>query len=148
MEKLLLIGAFLLLRYFITSSFKKKTNKPAKTSGKNKNLDDILGDFMKKLEQKAEPQATPITVSSDTHKAEADTPKKLDWQEVTTSRFAEKKQLLKHSDHDKISHANENMKTDEFYDSKEDESTFEFEEIDLRKAVLYKEILDRKYFTI
>jgi hypothetical protein len=40
------------------------------------------------------------------------------------------------------------MKTDEFYDSKEDESTFEFEEIDLRKAVLYKEILDRKYFMI
>lgn len=144
MEKLLLIGAFLLLRYFITSSFKKKTNKPAKTSGKNKNLDDILGDFMKKLEQKA----TPITVSSDTHKAEADTNKKLDWQEVTTSRFAEKKQLPKHSDYDKISHTNENMKTDEFYDSKEDESTFEFEEIDLRKAVLYKEILDRKYFMI
>lgn len=150
MEKLLLIGAFLLLRYLVTSIFKKNKNKPAnkpKKAKPNQNLDDILGDFMKQLEKKSEPKVQPVTVNSDNHKAEEDSHKKLDWQEVTTSKFASKKPMTKQSKFQKINIPKETMEPIEVLEVDE-ENTLDFEEIDLRKAVIYKEILDRKYFTI
>lgn len=147
MEKLLLLGAFLLIRHFVTSSFKKKNNNAPnaqKKSKPNKNLEDLLGGFMEELA----PKAKPIMANTDTHKAELDSAEQLDWQKVSTSKFTEKKQLLKHSDYNKVSHSNENIETIDVYEEEVNETSFELEEIDLRKAVLYKEILDRKYFTI
>lgn len=153
MGKAAAIIIFLVIRYLMAANKEKKKNLSTQTSSsekkKSKNLDDILGDFMKNIEQK---KPKHVLVNSDNHSAEEDTHKNIEWQDVETSHIQEKKQLLKHSDYKNISHRNENIiEVDDIYDEidkEETEEEFEFEEIDLRQAVLYKEILDRKYFTI
>lgn len=122
---------------------KKTKNTSAKKAKPKNNLDDILGDFMKQLEQKAEPKVKPITINADNHRAEDDSGKKLDWQKITTSKFADKKG----SNYKNISNSNNMEETIDIYD--EEESTaIDIGAIDLKQAVIYKEILDRKYFTI
>ena len=117
---------------------------------KTKSLDDILGDFMNELEGK---KSKKVFVK-DVHTAEDDSAIDIDWQDVETSQIIEKKRLLKHSDYANINYsttdASEIDDVNKFsvIDSDFDSENNILEEIDLRKAVLYKEILDRKYFSV
>lgn len=128
----------------INKSKKENPGAPKKRKAK-KNLDDVLGDFMKQLENKNKPKPEKVLVNTDMHKAESDKGP-LDWQKVSTSKFKEKKQLLNHSDYKNISHHNNQAETIDAYNQVEEE--FEFIEVDLQKAVIYNEILNRKYFSI
>lgn len=149
----MIIGAFYLIRAFFSNKKKNAEKRNLQTGAavsnkkKNKTLDDIFGDFMNEINQKKEVPKT-IVSNKDTHKAEADTHKKLNWQNVTTSKFEEKEQLIKHSDYKNISHSD--MEDKPYVPTKveDDFEINELEQIDLRKAILYKEILERKYFTI
>lgn len=125
-----------------TGSPKTRTAKKKKS----KSMDDILGDFLKELEGKKEKKPKDILIR-EMHKAEDDSDKDINWQDVQKSQIKQKKQLIKHSDYSNISHRNTNIKK-VITEKIEPETVQEFEEIDLRKAILYKEILERKYFSI
>ncbi len=157
MEKGLLILLFLVVRFLISAYKKQKTTPtpttPSKTT-KPKGLDDVLGDFMKELEKKKStkeivPKTSTVLSNTDKHKA-ADDSRKLDWQTVDKTHLKSKEQLLKHSDYKDISHHNENVDTINSYKVEEDfeDLSLDFDEIDLRKVIIYKEIIDRKYFTV
>ena len=157
MEKGLLIFLFLVAR-FLFSAYKKSKQKQApqpSTSSettKPKGLDDILGDFMKELEKKNSkknvPKAVPVFTNTDKHKAEDDSHKEIDWQNINRTKIESKEQLLKHSDYKNISYHNENVSQIKTSEEESEDFSLDFEEINLRKAIIYKEILDRKYFTV
>lgn len=140
---------FILFKIYTWISKANAKNAEKTTSNKSKpkkSMEDILGDFMKQIEQKAESLVKPESLNTDSHKAESDTHKKLDWQKVGTSKFAEKKLSFKHSNYKNISNSNNAIDVIDIYD--EAATVIEIEEIDLKQAVIYKELLDRKYFTI
>ena len=150
MGKVILIG-FILFRLFLAYSKyqSKNANKPKKKAApKSKALD--FDELIKQFEQKTSPKPKPATISSsDSHRAEEDSGKKLDWQNVRTSSIKEKEQLLKHSNYSNTSHRNVNVEKIEIVKkSVLQKPSILDEEIDLRKAVIYKEILERKYFSI
>lgn len=153
MEKILLIVGFLLLRYFLTrkKDTKKQANSPTprsnKPAEKSKNIEDIFGDFMRELKQEPVPRTQAKTVAKQTnrdyHRAEEDSNKKLDWQKVVKAK-TEKKMTFQ--DYSKVSHSNIVDKPLEVAEIVV--ASKNVIEIDLRQAVLYKEILERKYFSV
>ena len=155
MEKILLIVGFLLLRYFLTAKKdnKKKANSPApkssQTTEKPKNIEDIFGDFMKEIKEQNSPQTQAKTVSKpsnrDFHRAEEDSNKKLDWQQVVKAKASKEKKMT-FQDYAKVSHSN--IKDEPLEVAKIDVATKNVVQIDLKQAILYKEILERKYFTV
>lgn len=148
MEKFIIIAAFLLIRYLLKSNSdktKQKKSAPKKvaaptpqpvTSPKpaNKNLDDIFGDFLKEIKKDATPEPKPLMKT-------AETKQKLDWQEVVTSK---NKNISTDYVKPKSKIRTEEMEVMPIEDT---HSTI-LDDFDLKKAVLYKEILERKYFTI
>jgi len=136
-----------IILWFVKGDSKK--NKTKKTvSKKTQSLDDILGDFMKNIENKKEPK-TQTVLSKKLHTAEDDSHKKIEWQDVDHTQIKQKKQLLKHSDYKNISHHNKNvLKVEELEDPDDILNDLDLTEIDLKKAVIYKEILERKYFSV
>lgn len=134
---------------WINKSKKENTNKrSAKAPKKTQSLDDILGDFMKQIEQKTDPKPKEILVK-DIHKAEEDTGKQIDRQAVQKTNIKEKEQLLNRDDYKNISYRNKNIEIDKIDENDENSSSINIlKKIDLRQAVLYKEILDRKYFSV
>ncbi len=150
MEKILIILAFIVIRWLLSANKEKKKNKaktPKEVSAPKKSVEDIFGDFMEEVNKKKNPQPV-FTTNTDTHKAEEDTNKKLDWQEVRQSKFKEKEELLKVDNYKKTKTRIPDLtiKPMELIEEEPD-NTF-LENVDLKKAVIYKEILDRKYFSI
>ena len=149
---------FLILLFFIfrVHSWIKKNVKsvdPTDTSMSTpkKNLDDVLGDFIKNLENKNsnKPTMEPVLANADSHKASSDSHKKLDWQDVSRTRISEKKQLINRKNYSNVSHHNENIELENnAYELVDEEFQLEGNQIDLKQAVIYKEILERKYFSI
>lgn len=169
MEKILLIVGFLLLRYFLTAKKDKKKEGSIPTSTANPqtetpiNIEDIFGDFMKDLNQEKTPKTLTKTVSNQTkpivnqtkpvsnqakkdfHRAEDDSNKKLDWQQVVKSKSADVKQMT-FKDYNQVSHSN--IKDEPLEVAEIAVTPKNIVEIDLKQAILYKEILERKYFTV
>lgn len=149
MEKILIIFAFIVIRWLFSSSQEKKKKQqkaPKQTSAPRKSVEDIFGDFMDEVNKKKKPQPA-FNKNTDDHKAEADTNKKLDWQEVRRSKFVEKEELLKVDNYKKATIRIPEMKIETLEVIEEHEEDI-LKNIDLRKAVIYKEVLERKYFSI
>lgn len=158
MIKILIIVGFLLIRYIISVNAKKnsaaprpKPKAPVSPESRPKTMDDIFGDFMKEINKEQTISHTkPVMQSSqkDFHKAEEDSHKKLDWQEVVRSKGDDSIGLADYKDiyrkpTKKI--AAPKLQNIEVEVSEADNI---LENFDLKKALIYKEVLERKYFTI
>lgn len=101
-----------------------------------KSFEEILNDMMNTAEQKtkAKPQVVPKR-------------QELDWQEVRRSKIVQKKQLIKHEDYHP-EHGSAKYSAHPIEVIADTEGTvyhFDKEDIDWKRAVILKEILDRKY---
>lgn len=155
MEKILIILAFLFIRYLLTpkKENKKKANAPKPEANPNAepatSIEDMFGDFMKEIKKQKAPKPQTKTVVNtnqrDFHKAEEDGRKKLDWQQVSKPKPSVHKPMTYH-DYSKVSHSNipdAPLEVAEVYTEPKIEIEF-----DLKQAILYKEILERKYFSV
>lgn len=155
MIKILVIVGFLIIRYLISTNKKNaqkraNTSKPVQQESQPKTIDDLFGDFVKGLnEDETETYGSkpkPVTMKKDNHRAEEDT-EKLDWQEVFTSKFDKPKVESKYSNYKNISNSDIIDTPLEVAEVKDD-STKNLVEVDLKQAVIYQALLERKYFSI
>lgn len=148
MLKVIIIIAFVLIRFYLSSNKKKQQTatptpqpkaKPATTSNP---IEDLLKEWADK--PKVEKQFTNI----DTHKA-SDDEKRLDWQEVVNSKIKEKESLLQKTSRTSSSST---MKVEKVQREIEPTTTSKkkrtLQKVNLKQAVLYKTILERKYFSV
>ena len=117
----------------------------AEKSTNQKSIDDIFNDFVKEVGNVKKKEVKPSLFSQ--NKVETKPP--LDWQKVHKTQIKPKKPLLVHGDYDYASHSvDEAHQIEEIADIKSSEGevlNFDKNEIDWHNAVIYKEILDRKY---
>lgn len=159
MVKLLVIVGFLIVRYLISANKKNAQKKPKantarpQSSEQNtqpKSIDDIFGDFVKEInkDKNAEygSKPKPATIKSDSHRAEEDT-EKLDWQEVFKSKFDKPKAESKYQNYKTISNSDTIDAPLEIASIEETEVKNEVS-VDLKQAVIYQAILERKYFKV
>lgn len=148
MLKVIIIIAFVLIRFYLSSNKKKQQTatptpqpkaKPATTSNP---IEDLLKEWADK--PKVEKQFT----NTDTHKAEED-PQELNWQEVVNSKIKEKESLLQKTSRTSSSST---MKVEKMQREIEPATTSKkkraLQKVNLKQAVLYKTILERKYFSV
>ena len=159
MSKLLIL-AFFAFRFYMWIQKNKKDNPQTdyvpNSSKKSKGLDDVLGDFLKDLNddnynkpfEPKEYKPKPVLQNTDTHKAESDSDKTLDWQAVSRTKIIKKEQLINRDNYKNISHRNKNIDSYKIKKKKTEEVLLDIDEFDLEKAVIYKEVLERKYFSI
>lgn len=148
MLKVIIIIAFVLIRFYLSSNKKKQQTatptpqpkaKPATTSNP---IEDLLKEWADK--PKVEKQFT----NTHTHKASEDK-KRLDWQEVVNSKIKEKESLLQKTSRTSSSST---MKVEKMQREVEPTTTSKkkrtLQKVNLKQAVLYKTILERKYFSV
>ena len=125
----------------------KNAPRPANTqkSTSQKSIDDIFNEFVKEVESVKKKEVKPV-VSAPKKVASK---QNLDWQQVDKSNIKPKKQLIDHEDYHYVSHrvdkAHQIENMPEIQESEGQVVELDLENIDWHKAVVYKEILDRKY---
>lgn len=115
------------------------------TSASQKSIDDIFNDFVKEVESVKKKEVKPVQVAQKKVLAKP----ALDWQKVDTTHIKSKKQLIDHEDYHGVSHrvdlAHQIESIADIKSTEGEVLDFDVNEIDWHKAVIYKEILDRKY---
>lgn len=125
--------------------------KPAKQVGKTqksssqKSIDDIFNEFVKEVGGAKKKEAKPVQVAQKKIASKGT----LDWQKVSHSNIKAKLQLINHDDYHGVSHrVDKAHQIEGIEDIKSSEGkvfNFDKDEIDWHNAIIYKEILDRKY---
>jgi hypothetical protein len=123
-----------------------KRNTTAEPSSSRKSIDDIFGQFVKEVQRSKNKEVKPVQM---TQKKPVEKKPALDWQRVSRSKLVTKKQLINDDFYQNVQ--NKEGDDNQIQSIADIQSTegkvfdFNFEEIDLQKAVIYKEILDRRY---
>ena len=136
--------------YYVFRQFSKskdiQNSQAAGSSGKRANSrPQSIDDIFKELVQEVESNKRPAEVQG---KASVKS-RSIDWQEVDGSQLRQKEQLNEKEDNSGVSHRIN--KKDQVQDSINISSSegevfdFDYDNIDWQKAIITKEILDRKY---